>query len=128
MGILHDSGEINWTHTGPEKFEPKVEFFENLTFCPVALAWVLRSPPAQWPKNSLGCARRSLAPWRRRFERVWAPKIDPKVRKTIQNQPKLKFSGKVKNCVFHVEMANFSPFEDPDTHFIVKITIFSDPG
>ena len=37
----------------------------------------------------------------------------------------MKFSGKVKNCIFYVEMANFSPSEDPDTHFIAKITIFS---
>ena len=66
-----------------------------------------------------------LTPWRGQLEQVWALKIDPKVRKTSQNQPKMKFSGKVENCIFYVEMANFSPSEDPDTHFIVKITIFS---
>ena len=69
-----------------------------------------------------------LAPWRGRSEQVWGPQIDPKVGKTSQIQTKMKFSGKVKNCIFHVEMANFSPSEDPDTHFIVKITIFSSLG
>ena len=37
----------------------------------------------------------------------------------------MKFSEKFKDRVFHVEVANFSSSEDPDTHFIVKIIIFS---
>ena len=132
MGIPHDSGEINWTHTGPEKFEPKVEFFENLTFCPVAPAWVIRSPTDQWPKYSLGRARRSLAPWRSQLEQVWALKIDPQVKK---NHPKsaeisqnLKFSEKVENHVFHADMSNFSSSENSDTHFTVEATIFRGLG
>ena len=49
-----------------------------------------------------------LTPWRGQLEQVWGPKIDPKVGKTSQNQPKMKFSEKVKNRVFCVKMANFS--------------------
>ena len=69
-----------------------------------------------------------LAPWRGQLEQVWGPKIDPKVGKTSQNQPKMKFSEKVKNRVFHAEIANFSSSEDPETHFMVKITIFRGLG
>ena len=56
------------------------------------------------------------------------PKIDLKVRKTSQNQPKLKFSEKVKNHVFHADVANFGSSEDSDTHFMVETTIFRGTG
>ena len=69
-----------------------------------------------------------LAPWRGQLEQVWGPKIDPKVGKTSQNQPKMKFSEKVKNRAFCVKTANFSLSEDPDTHFMAKIAIFSGLG
>ena len=34
----------------------------------------------------------------------------------------------MKNRVFHAEIANYSLSEDPDTHFMVKITIFRGLG
>ena len=61
-----------------------------------------------------------LAPWRSQLEQVWAPTIDPKVGKEAKISQNRSFLKKVKNRVFHAEIANFSLSEDPDTHFMRK--------
>ena len=40
----------------------------------------------------------------------------------------MKFSEKVKRRALCVKTANFSLSEDPDTHFMAKIAIFSGLG
>ena len=100
MGIPHDTEEFNWALRSQEEIEPKVEIFENPTFCPVAPAWVLQSTSAARAKKFL---RMSLTNARSMAGSIGAslgPKIDPKVGKTGRNQPKLKISEKVKNSVF----------------------------
>ena len=61
----------------------------------------------------------------------WIQKLtlkSEKPAKISQIQPKLKFSEKKVKSHFQAEIANFSSSEDPDTHFMVKITIFSGLG
>ena len=56
VGIPHDPERSIRNSPIREKFDSKVEIFENLIFCQVAPECLLQSLPSQSPKYSLGCA------------------------------------------------------------------------
>ena len=132
VGIPHDPDRSIRNSPIGEKFDPKVEIFENLAFCPVGLACLLQSLPSQGLKYSLGCTGPQLIPWPRKSGRFWAPIIDLKVGKTSQHQPKSAkidfFWKKVQICVLQAEMACLTLSGDRDSHFVVKSLILRGLG